>query len=272
MPDFTPRITTVALSGRGRLHVVRAGDPRAPAVFLSHSILSSHAMWDAQAALLASRGWQVVRADIRGHGDSTVDTAPASMDDLVADTVAVLDTLDLEQVHYVGLSLGGMIGFGLGLHHAERLLSLCLCDARADAPPEVAAPWDARIEQARAGGCAALADGTLERWFGLPFLTREPETAARLRAIAASTSVTGFAGCARAIQQLNYLPALAGIRTCTTLLVGANDGVLPEANKAIQTMIQGSRLDLIEGAGHLPNIDQPERFNAALLRHLARKD
>ena len=269
MPGSKPQVLTVTLPNRGRIHVVREGDPAAPAVFFSHSILSSQAMWDGQASFLVDHGWQVVRADIRGHGDSTADTPPGSMDELMADTVAVWDALDLARVHYVGLSLGGMIGFGLGIHHASRLHSLCLCDARADAPPEVAAPWDARIEQARTAGCSSLADATLERWFGLPFLTREREIAARLRTIAASTSVVGFEGCARAIQGLSFLPDLSRIHTPTTLLVGANDGVLPEANMAIQRIIPHSRMEVIEGAGHLPNIDQPDHFNAALVRHLA---
>ncbi|WP_454727232.1 MULTISPECIES: alpha/beta fold hydrolase [Cupriavidus] len=269
MPNTKYQNSLVTRPNRGRIHVVREGDPAAPAVFFSHSILSSQAMWDGQAAILVDRGWQVVRADIRGHGDSTADAPPSSMEELMADTVAVWDALDLARVHYVGLSLGGMVGFGLGIHHASRLHSLFLCDARADAPLEVATPWDARIEQARAAGCSALADATLERWFGLPFLAREPEIAARLRSIAASTSVVGFEGCARAIQGLNFLPDLSRIHTRTTLLVGANDGVLPEANRAIQRIIPHSRIEVIDGAGHLPNIDQPDHFNASLLRHLA---
>lgn len=242
----------------------------APTVYLAHSILSSHVMWARQAERLAAEGWQVVCADTRGHGASTTTASTATMDQLAADTVAVLDALELPRVHYVGLSLGGMSGFGLALAHADRLASLCLCDARADAPPEVAAPWGERIAIAMREGCAALADTTLERWFGRAFLEREPATAARLRAAAAGTSRAGFAACARAIQGLDYLERVGNIRLPTTLVVGANDGVLPAAMHALAARMPGSVLEVIADAGHLPNIDQPEAFDAALLRHLAR--
>lgn len=192
------------------------------------------------------------------------------MDDLVADTVAVLDALDIGHCHYVGLSLGGMSGFGLALQHADRLLSLCLCDARADAPAEFAALWDGRIATARAQGCAALAIPTTERWFGKDFLAEHPSLAQKFQATAASTQTEGFVACAQAIQGLNYLPELSRIHTPCTLIVGAKDLPLPQAMRDIQARIAGSVLEVIPDAGHLPNVDQPEHFNAALLGHLAR--
>lgn len=238
-------------------------------VYFSHSILSSSVMWQAQIDFLVARGWQVVCADTRGHGGSSTTSADASMQTLVDDTVAVLDALELEKVHYVGLSLGGMSGFGLGLQHPQRLHSLCLCDARADAPPDVAKPWDERIAIAQQQGCAALADATLERWFGQPFLAAHPDTKALLRSAAVSTSVNGFVACARAIQGLDYLAQVDRISVPCSMVVGAADGVLPDAMRALARRIPGSTLDIIAEAGHLPNVQQPEAFNAALLKHLA---
>ena len=115
-----------------------------------------------------------------------------------------------------------------------------------------------------------LAAPTLERWFGRAFLDAHPALAARFLAVAAATSVEGFVGCARAIQGLNYLPQVERIAIPTTFVVGANDGVLPEANRALQQRVAGSILELIPNAGHLPNVDQPASFDAALLRHLQR--
>jgi 3-oxoadipate enol-lactonase len=255
-------------AGEIALHV--QGAPDAPVVFMAHSILSSSMMWEAQAGLLAAAGWRVIRADTRGHGKSHAPAGPYDMSDLVADTVAVLDALKISRVHYVGLSLGGMSGFGLGIHHSDRLLSLCLCDARADMPAAFAAPWDERIAMARQNGCGALAVATTERWFGKPFLDAHPAIANRFQETAMKTSTEGFAGCARAIQKLDYLPAVGRITTPTTMIVGANDGPLPQAMKDLQPLISGSVVEVIPGAGHLPNIDQPEAFNAALLRHLNR--
>jgi 3-oxoadipate enol-lactonase len=250
------------------LAVYEQGNPAGPVVLMSHSILSASMMWDEQAVLLANSGFRVLRADTRGHGASAASQSPYSMDELAADAVAVLDGLKISSAHYVGLSLGGMSGFGLGILYPERWLSLCLCDTRADAPAAFAAPWDERIAIARAQGCAALAESTTERWFGKAFLASHPDVARRFQAQVSATSVECFEGCARAIQKLDYLSRVTQIKTPTTLIVGANDGPLPQALRDIQPLIAGAKLEIIEGAGHLPNIDQPELFNAALLRHL----
>lgn len=256
----------------GEVAVRLQGDLKNPAIVMSHSILSSAVMWDEQAALLADRGWYVVRVDTVGHGDSPAPaTNTVTMDGLAADTVAVLDELGISQAHYVGLSLGGMSGFGLGIRHGGRFLSLVLCDARADAPPAVAAPWDERIALAeQQGTCAPLAAPTIERWFGKAFVAANPSIAERFQGIAAATSVKGFVGCARAIQGLDYLANVAHIEMPVTMIVGSNDGVLPDAMRVLQQHISGSTLETIPNAGHLPNIDQPTAFNAALLRHFER--
>ena len=255
----------------GNLAVYLEGDPGAPAVLMTHSILSSSRMWRQQSTLLARQGFRVVRVDARGHGASQAPPPPYTMDDLAADSVHVLDRLGIDRAHYVGLSLGGMSGFGLGIHHGERWLSLCLCDARADAPASVAAPWDERIDVAqRERSCASLAGPTIERWFGKRFIDANPVIAERFLQTAAATRVDGFAGCARAIQGLNYLAEVGRIALPTTFIVGANDGVLPQAMRDLQALVPRAVLEVIPDAGHLPNIDQPDLFNAALLRHFER--
>jgi 3-oxoadipate enol-lactonase len=252
----------------GTARVYDEGPADAPVVFMTHSILSSSILWNEQSALLLRRGLRVVRVDARGHGGSRTDSDVATMDDLVADSIAVMDALGLGKVHYVGLSLGGMSGFGLGISHPDRLHSLCISDARADAPPDVAAPWDQRIELARRNGCEALADSTIDRWFGADFVAAHPEQTANLREIAATTQTYGLIACARAIQSLGFLDDASRIDMPVQLIVGERDGVLPQANEALHGLIRGSRLDRIPNAGHLSNIHDPATFNTILLRHL----
>jgi 3-oxoadipate enol-lactonase len=253
----------------GDIAVQVQGPEAGPPVLMTHSILSSSMMWEAQAQLLADRGMRVIRADTRGHGMSQASAAPYTMQDLVDDSLSVLDGLHITRAHYVGLSLGGMSGFGLGCLHPDRLLSLCLCDARADMTPAMAAPWDERITLAQAAGCQALASATADRWFGRTFLDAHPDIEQQFLQAIGNTSVAGFEGCARAIQGLDYLGRVGSIRVPTTLIVGANDGPLPQAMQGLKDLIPSAVLEIIADAGHLPNIDQPASFNAALLRHFA---
>jgi pimeloyl-ACP methyl ester carboxylesterase len=112
------------------LNVRRYGLAGSPSVLMTSSILASSQMWHEQALLLSACGFQVLALDTRGHGDSKSNGGAYHMNDLVADSVSVLDHFGVSQAHYIGLSLGGMSGFGLAQQHANRLLSLILCDCR----------------------------------------------------------------------------------------------------------------------------------------------
>lgn len=270
MSDSSTPVRTRFIAGpAGTISVHTQGAPDAPAVVMCHSILSDSRMWEEQANLLTASGFRAVRIDARGHGGSWSNTDRCTMDDLGADVVAVMDAIGLRQAHFLGLSLGGMCGFGLGIRHPDRFLSFVLCAARADAPPAVAAPWESRIAVAtEAGSCSPLGASTLERWFGERFVAANPAIVSSLLDAAAGVQVEGFAACARAIQQMDYLSDVGRIRLPVTMIVGSNDGVLPDAMRNLQQLIPGSALHVVDGAGHLPNIDQPDTFNAALLRHL----
>jgi len=259
---------TQLLSGpAGKIAVHVSGPIDGPAVLLTHSILSSSMMWREQANLLAATGWRVICADTRGHGQSECQTQSCTMDDLVADSLAVLDGLRIDKAHYIGLSLGGMSGAGFGIQHSNRLLSLVLCDCRADMPAPMGDVWNDRMASATQDGCQSLAVPTTERWFGAPFLASNLTTAKAFQDTISQTQVNGFLSCARAIQGLNYLDRISQIKVPTTLIVGANDGPLPQAMQDMQQKIHRSYLEVIPHAGHLPNIDQPHLFNAALMRH-----
>jgi 3-oxoadipate enol-lactonase len=255
----------------GKIAIMESGNPNSPAVILSHSILSSSMMWEEQLKLLANSGWRAIAIDTRGHGQTTPTQPPYTLMDLGLDVLGVMDFLEIDKAHFVGLSLGGMIGFSLGIHHGDRLHSLCICDARADAPPPVFNQWTDRMNIAKQQGCMALALPTIERWFGKAFLESNPQIASNFAETISNTSLNGYCGCAMAIQQMSFLSQLKDITTRTTLIVGSNDLPLPETMKDIQSRIPGSVLEVIQDAGHLSNVDQPASFNAALLRHLAAK-
>ncbi len=254
----------------GRIAYSSYGDAGAPVVVMAHSILTSGIMWHEQGKFLAQSGFHVICADTRGHGASDAGQPPYAMQDLYGDTIALLDGLGIERAHYVGLSLGAMSGFGLAIAHGPRLASACLCAGRSDAPGVVASVWDERIELAEKEGTGALAQATIERWFGAPFVTAHGDIASLFRDIIGGTSIDGFKGCARAIQKLDFIDRVDRIKVPVTLLVGSNDGVLPDANRALAEKIEGAAFELIDNAGHLPIIDQADVFNQTLLNHLRR--
>ncbi len=233
-------------------------------VLLAHSIMTSGAMWAPQVAHLRRLGYRVLRPASRGHGGSTTEHPAFTIDRLAADVVQVLDHLRIARTHFVGLSLGGMVGFALGQQHVARLDRLVICDARADSPPAFAQPWDARIAQAREQGMASLVEPTLERWFGDRLGALDRATLASLRADMASTSVEGFVATARALQDFDYTARLASMPRQGTLVVGDQDGVLPEVMAGLCGRMPEWRLKVIPGAGHLPNLEQPAAFNAVL--------
>ncbi|GEP12567.1 alpha/beta fold hydrolase [Methylobacterium gnaphalii] len=265
-PGFTRRAIPCP---SGALSVRIGGSAEGPPILFAHSILTDGAIWARQAARLGEEGFRVVVADTRGHGASEAAPAPYSLDGLGADVVAVLDGLSIRRAHFVGVSLGAMTGLGLGIAHADRLLSLFICAARADAPAPFAAAWDDRIALALDDGTAALAAPTVDRWFGQGFASREPVLAERLTACITGTSTQGFVGCARAIQGLDYLGAVGRIRVPTALVIGTNDESLLAPMRDMAPVIHGATYAEIADGGHLPQVDQPERFDAVLTAHLA---
>ena len=99
-----------------------SGPEDAPLVVLSHSLASSGIMWEQQVPELVE-GYRVLRYDTRGHGGSDAPAGPYSLDTLGDDVIAMLDALDVERVHWVGISMGGMIGQNLAMRHPRRLSS-----------------------------------------------------------------------------------------------------------------------------------------------------
>ncbi len=244
------------------------GQKSAPVVMLSHSLASSMVMWNPQLDALESH-FQVLRYDMRGHGASDAPDGAYTLELLAADAVALLDALEIDTVHFVGLSIGGMIGQGLGLNHGNRLKTLTLCDTSA-IMPEMAQPiLQERIDAARENGMDDQVDGTLERWFTPEFLERNPPEVEMIRQQIAATPLAGYIGCSEALKGLNYLDRLSEITLPTLIMVGEEDPGTPvEASEAIHERIAGSQLVVLPAARHLSNIEQAEAFNKALMAFL----
>jgi 3-oxoadipate enol-lactonase len=240
----------------------------APVVVLSHSLACSLVMWDPQLKALEPH-FRVLRYDTRGHGGSYAPAGAYTLSQLALDVTALLDALDIDVVHFVGLSMGGMIGQCLALDHGRRLQSLTLCDTAAVIPDEAQPVWQERLDTVREKGMPALVDATLERWFTPAYLKQSHPEVGLIRRQILATPVAGYIGCSEAIRKLNYLDRLSEIKLPTLIMVGEDDPGTPvAAAEAIHARIAGSKLTVLPSAAHLSNIQQSEAFNAALLAFL----
>ncbi|MBS3919951.1 MAG: 3-oxoadipate enol-lactonase [Deltaproteobacteria bacterium] len=237
-------------------------------VILSHSLASSLKMWEPQMEMLRSH-FQVVRYDTRGHGRSETTPAPYTLELLAEDAIRLLDALNIGQVHWVGLSMGGMIGQAIALNHPQRLKILALCDTASTIPPEAQPIWDERIEGVLRKGMESQLETTMERWFTPSFLSLNSPMLTLIKEEFLATPAEGYIGCAGAIRRLNYLSRLSEINLPTFIIVGEDDPATPvSASKAIHEHIKNSKLVILPSTRHLSNVEQAEAFNTHLLRFL----
>ena len=145
------------------LHYIWEGPPLGEPVVLSGSLGSNLRMWDPQVSALTAAGYRVLRYDHRGQGSSPVPTGPYSIADLAGDVVELLDHVGVQRAHFVGLSLGGMVGMWLAEHAPDRLTSLSLCCTSAELGP--ASAWADRAATTRRNGTRAVSKAVVERWF-----------------------------------------------------------------------------------------------------------
>lgn len=246
------------------------GPEDAHVVMMSNSLMSDHTMWDVTVPALIDR-YRVLRYDTRGHGRSGTTPGPYSIEMLTDDAVGLLDQLGIRKVHFVGLSMGGMIAQQMGARFPDRVYSLSLCDSASEMPPR--SMWEERFATAQAKGIAGLLDGTIQRWFTPPFIARDPESIEKVRRMILGTQVEGYIACASAVRDMAQTTMLLDVKSPTLVLVGRQDPAC-SVGKAIvlHRMIDNSRMIILEDAAHLSNIEQPKAFNKALRTFIDRVD
>lgn len=242
-----------------------------PWLVMSHSLACNVSMWDEQAAAL-KRNFRVLRFDTRGHGGSEATKGAYTLDMLSDDLLGLLDGLGISRTHYVGLSMGGMIGMTSALRYPGRFASLALCDTSSRVPPEAGPIWEGRIKTATEQGMEPLVEPTLQRWFTEPFYKSSKPMMTRVGQMIRNTPAAGYIGCCHAIPKINVSDKLGAIKCPVQVIVGDQDVGTPVAvSRAIHEAIPGSELVIIPSASHLSNLEQPQAFNNALKDFLGRQ-
>ena len=252
------------------IHYQIEGADNGPWLTLSHSLACNLHMWDDQMAALTQQ-YKVLRFDTRGHGQSSAPAGDYTLEQMADDVKGLFDALHITRTHWVGLSMGGMIGQTFALKYPDVFQSLVLADTTSRRPPNAAQMWGERIAAARAKGMAGVLDTTLARWFTEPYRNTRQDVMARIGEQILSTPVDGFSGACAAIARVNTLDRLKEIQCPVFIIVGEEDhGTPPEMARAIHENLSGSKLLIIQSAAHLSNVEQAEVFNRALMEFLRR--
>jgi len=241
----------------------------APWLMLSNSLATNLTMWDRQTTVLAEH-YRVLRYDQRGHGESDAPAGDYDFDLLADDAAALMQAHGIEACHFLGLSMGGMTAMGLGLNHPERLRSVTICNSRADATQEFRAIFDGRIALALEEGMAPLVETMVARWFTEELRATAPDFLEDVREMVRTTPPEGYAGCSRAVQNIDYMSRLSVIDKPVLLIAGAQDiATPPDGMRAMQSVLANAQYVELDPAAHLSNLEQPEAFTAAVRDFLA---
>jgi 3-oxoadipate enol-lactonase len=250
-------------------HVSVEGDPSLPILILSNSLGTDLTMWDPQVPALLEH-FRVVRYDSRGHGTSVVTPDPYSIEQLAHDALAIMDALEIEKAHWLGLSMGGMIGQWLLAHAPERIGRAVLANTAAQIPGVEL--WNARIKTVLDRGMKAIAPAIVERWFTKTFREKETTIVERFLRMVEETPTEGYAAMSGAIRDMDLREELSLIHNPVLVIVGRHDtGTPPGMGALIASAIEGARLVTLEAA-HLSNVEDAENFTQAVIEFLASEE
>ena len=243
------------------------GPEGAPTVCITHSLASDGGSWAEQVPALLAGGFRVLRLDMRGHGGSDPVSGDYSMAALADDVEAALAALSIPRVHYIGLSIGGMIGQAFALAHGERLISAMWCDTLPASPKGADEVWATRINTVKgANSLLPLADATVERWLTAGFKERRPSRWQQIRDTVVGTTASGYLGCCAAILEYDFVPRLPSLRVPLLVVCGENDAGTPASeNRRLASLVPGARYEEMAGCLHFPNVEQPDAFNRIMM-------
>lgn len=259
---------SVTLDDGVRLTYRIDGPTGAPVLVLVNSVGTDMRMWRPQIAALRGR-YRVVRHDARGHGRSDAPAGPYSIDRLGLDLLALLDHLHISSAALCGISLGGLIVQWLAARHPERVERAILANTAARIG--TVEGWNARIDAVRGGGMAAVRETVLARFFSASFRATHAEEIRAIREMVEAIDPIGYIGACAALRDADLRASLPAIRAPTLIVAGALDESTPPLqSEELHAALAGSELLVLQGAGHLSNVEQPAAFNACLLAFLAR--
>jgi len=249
----------------------REGDsiPDRPVLLLSHSLGSHLGMWEPQIETL-SKQFRLLRYDHPGHGRSEFRPGPLNISDFGEDALALLDHLELEQVNFCGLSLGGMTGMWLGSHAPHRFHNIVLSSTTAFI--EDTSLLRDRIALIRRDGLTSIVDSVMSGWLTESFRSQFPARVQWATELLLETKSEAYADTAEMVCNLDLRSEIAGIPRPVLVISGDQDCATPPAwNRDVQANIPHAQWCSLSAA-HLANVEAVDDFNSCVLNFFTPSD
>ncbi len=221
-------------------------------VVFANSLGSDQSLWDGVIASLP-RGYGVLTYDLRGHGQSSGEAD--SIEGLADDLSQLIDALELRDVLFCGVSIGGLIGQVLAARRGDVVKGVVLCNTAAKIG--TTQRWETRIAAVEADGVAGIKADIVDTWFGPEYAARTDRLALH-QTMVARTDDAGYIAACRAIRDADLSGVAASITVPTLCIGGTHDQTVPpEAVEALAASIAGADVKMLDGVGHLPCLEKP---------------
>ena len=239
-------------------------------VVLIHGYPFNRSLWNEQVAALSS-SYRVITPDLRGFGETDASPGPATMNRMADDVARLMDHLGISQAVIGGLSMGGYVALAFYKQFPSRVRALVLADTRAQADTEEAK--QTRVQQAEKAlseGMAGIADAMLPKLLTPDTVSKRPEIVKRVRDMMLKTKPEGAASALLGMaEREDQTSLLSSITAPALILVGTEDAITPVADsEKMHNAIAGSRLVVLENAGHVSNLERTDEFNQNLIDFL----
>ena len=249
------------ISNDAEINYQTFGDASQPAIIFSNSLGTQLNMWQPQISFFEKK-FYVICYDTRGHGASSAPQGPYSIEQLGTDVIHLLDHLNIKKASFCGISMGGLTGQWLAIHHPERFNHVIVCNTAAKIGQEQA--WNDRAQLVREQGLKPIAETAASRWFTEPFIRSNTAIVESLSNDLGAGSPEGYASCCEALAKADLRADLKTITVPVLIIAGQQDPVTTVADaQYLVNQIPNSQLIEIN-ASHISNIECPENFSHAL--------
>jgi 3-oxoadipate enol-lactonase len=245
---------------------------KGPWIILSHPVSANLEIWEPQINVLAEN-FSVLQYDIRGHGETEASEGPYPMVQLVDDAAHLLIYLGIEKAHWIGTSLGGMIGQAFAIKYPDKVDRMVLANTTCQAAPNAQSLWGERALQAEMHGMSSQIESTISRWFTKGFIENNPHVIQKIEDMIRTTSVVGYRGTSNALINFDLSSQLGSIKSSVLVIAGEHDQATAlTMSQKIVSLLPKAQLVIVKDAAHISSAEQWEFFNKEVINFLTTAD